>query len=140
MRHGSRRLQKEAREHVVTLPLSFESGEQVTDLRVYPPPNADWRLVGVRYEVIKSLANTDAGTIDVEDPSNNDAITPISIPLSSALGTRGSGTLAGTDRYLRIGAQQSAAYHAVTAAKTTAGGKALLFLYYRSIVPGSAAE
>lgn len=133
-----RHLSKDLRERLVCVPLSFESGEQVTDLRLYPPPSVDWRLVEARYEVVKALAATDAGTIDIEDPSNNDAITQISIPASSALGTRGSATLSTTDAYLRAGAKQGNAYHGITNAKTTAGGKVLLFLTYRVIEPGSA--
>lgn len=135
---GSRNMTQEARELCVEVPVSFESGEQVTGLRVYPPPSVDWRLVAVRYEVVKALAATDAGTIDVKDASGNLAITQISIPLSSAVGTRGSGTLSSTDAYLRAGAGQASAYHAITTAKTTAGGKVALFLYYRRIQPASA--
>jgi hypothetical protein len=137
--NSPRHCTKDLRERVVCIPLSFETDEQVTDLRFYPPPSADWRLAEVRYEVVKALAATDVGTIDIEAGSGtDDAITQISIPLSSALGVRGSATLSTTDSRLRIGAKQAHAYHAITSAKATAGGKVLLFLTYRIIEPGSA--
>jgi hypothetical protein len=130
---------KDLREQVRDLVVSFESGETVTDQRVYPTPSADWRLAEVRYEVIKALADTDAGTIDIEAGSTtDDAITQISLPASTVVGTRGTATLSTTDSQLRIGAKQAHAYHAVTTAKTTAGGRVLLSLVYRVIEPGSA--
>jgi hypothetical protein len=138
MPRGSRNLAPEAREIVVNVPVSFETGEQVTGQRIYPPPSVDWRLVGVRYEVVKALGDTDVGLIDVKNAAGDAAITQISIPLSSALGVRGSGTLSATDARLRAGAGQANAYHAITSAKTTAGGKVLLSLYYRRIQPNSA--
>lgn len=136
---GSRHLSQEAREFTVPVLISFETGEQISGHRVYPPPNADVRLVGVRYEVVKALANTDVGLIDVKTPgAAATAITQISIPLSSALGVRGSGTLSATDANLRVGAGQGAnLYHELTSSKATAGGKVMLYLYYRRIAPNS---
>jgi hypothetical protein len=134
---GSRRMALEAREIVVTVPISFETGEQVTGLRVIPPADVDWRLIGVGYAVTKALAGTDAGLVDVKDAAGNVAITQISVPLSTVIDARGTGTLSATDARLRVGAGQSNAYHAITVSKATAGGKALLFLYYRRIQPAS---
>lgn len=133
-----RHCSKDMREQVRDLVVSFEDGETVTDQRVYPPPSADWRLAEVRWEVIKALGATDVGTIDIEwGSTTDDAITQISIPLSSAIGVRGTATLSTTDARLRVGPRQAQAYHAVTTAKATAGGRVLLSLTYRAIEPGS---
>lgn len=134
---SSRNCSLEQREHQVQLLVSFETGEQVTALRVPPPPSVDWRLVGVNYEVVKALANTDVGLIDVKDSAGNVAITQISIPLSSALGVRGAGVLGAIDARLVVGAGQASPYHTVTTSKATAGGKVQLFLSYRKVQPYS---
>ncbi len=127
-------LATDAKRIVRDLLLSFETGEQVTDMRVYPPDSCDWELVEARYEVVKELANTNAGTIDIEAGSTtDDAITQISIPLSSAIGTRGTATLSTTLSRLRIGGGQTHAYHAVTTAKANAGGKVMLSLTYQRV-------
>lgn len=125
------KLHREVRERAIPLLVSFETGEQVTGEQVVPPPSVDWELIAVRWEVIKALAATNAGTIDVKDAAGNVAITQISIPLSSALGTRGTGTLSTTLARLRAGAGQANAYHAITTAKGAVGGKVRLWLYYR---------
>ena len=90
--------------------------------------------MGANYEVIKALANTDAGTIDVKTAGGAaTAITQISIPLSSALGVRGAAVLSTTKANLRAGAGQANARHEITTAKPTSGGKALLTLFYRRV-------
>jgi hypothetical protein len=134
-------LRHTCREICLPLLVSFETGEQVTDLRIYPPDASDWRLVGVRYEVVKALANTDVGLIDLEAVNGDDAITQISLPHSSALGTRGSAVLAAASLpRMRAGAGQGNAYWTLTSAKATAGGKVMVFLYFRTIQPGSEQE
>ena len=117
--------------------VSFETGEQVTGLQIFPPPvDGDSVLVGGNYEVVKALAGTDAGTIDLKDASGNTVITQASIPLSSALGTRGTLTVSTITARINVGPNQVTAYHAITTAKTTAGGKVLLSLHYRRLRPG----
>jgi hypothetical protein len=135
---GSQHLLNDAKEVAIPLLVSFEANEQVTAERVYPPSSVDWELVGVRYEVVKALADTDVGLIDVKTAAGDVAITQISIPLSSALGVRGSGTLSTTRARLRSGAGQVNAYHTITASKATAGGKVRLWLYYRRVRPNAA--
>jgi hypothetical protein len=134
---GSGNMTAEAREFVIAVPVSFETGEQVTGLRITPPTNSDWRLVAIDYHVIKALAATDVGLIDVKDASGNAAITQLSIPLSTVIDTRGSCVVSTVDARVCIGAKQASAYHAITAAKTTAGGKVLLLFKYRRIKPAT---
>lgn len=133
----ARDLAQDVRERVLSTIESFEAGEQVTGERLYPPPSVDWELVAVRYEVIKPLAATDAGTIAVADSFGNAAIATISLPASTAAGTRGLATLATNRAYLRAGAGQTNPYHAVTIAKTTTGGKVRLWFYYRIVRPNA---
>lgn len=135
-----RNASKGMREQVIPVDLSFETGEQVTDMRLYPPDSLDWRITGVRYEVVKALAATDAGSVAIKTAAGDAAITAISIPASSAIGTRGSATLSTVDARLRAGAKQANAYHGITSAKTTAGGKVKLFISVRVIPNASAAE
>jgi hypothetical protein len=133
-----RNLGPSARAIIVPLLVSFETGEQVTDYRLHPPPGVDLRLVEVRWEVVKALAATNAGTIDIKTPAGDVAITQISIAASAALGTRGTATLSTNDGRLRIGENQPHAYHGITTAKGAAGGKVQLNLVYRRIQRGTA--
>ena len=141
MSTNAAQLTADAREFTRDLFLSFESGEQVTGQRLYLPSNCEAELVGGHYEVIKALANTDVGLIDVKDAAGNAIITQVSIPLSSALGVRGSITLAtaGTDALRerrRIRTYGTSLYLAITTSKATAGGKVHLQLHFRRLRKG----
>jgi len=100
--------------------VSFESGEQCNNtIRMA----SDFTLNTIYYEVIKALANTDAGTITPE--INGVAVTlssAISIPLSTAINTTASTNCTA----LNTGVANDLL--TFVAAKTTAGGKVRITL------------
>jgi hypothetical protein len=70
---------------VIALPVSFETGEQLTHTLYFPKGATVTRL---RALVTKALANTDAGTIQGKNDGGTNMTTGlITIPLSSALAT-----------------------------------------------------
>jgi hypothetical protein len=106
----------------VVLPIisvSFESGEQVTALKL-PKMPFRYSLVDVRTAVHKALANTDAGTVTLKNGSTT--LATVTIPLSSAIATE---TAAPSIASMPF---ELADQLSVTAAKATAGGKAYLYL------------
>lgn len=105
--------------------MSFESGEQGATFDFIAP--TDGRLLGMLATVSKALANTDVGTL-VAATGLADVFTnvtgSISMPLSTAIATRfGVVFTAGTDVV-------RGQHIKVTSAKTTAGGKAEMVLYW----------
>jgi len=135
---GSANLANEAKDMIVPVLVSFETGEQLTAMnRIYPPPSVDWELVAGRYEVVKALAGTDAGTVDIKDDAGSVAVTQLSLAASTALGTRGTFTVNTTARRVRAGAGQANQFHTITTAKATAGGRVQLWLTYRRVRPNA---
>jgi hypothetical protein len=139
-------LTKGNREYTICVPVSFEAGEQVTAQRVKIPNEQEAELIGVDYEVVKALAGTDAGSILVKDAAGN-TIATIAIPLSSALGVRSADPVtqlaaAATDalmerRRIRLDPTSGySGYLSLTSAKTTAGGKALVWLHFKKLRRG----
>lgn len=109
-----------ANKQITVLEVSFESGEQCNNSITMPN---GFTLNSIYYEVIKALANTDAGTITPR--IDGVAVTlsvAISIPLSTPVNTTASTncTAANTG--------SAGAIVSFVAAKTTAGGKVRLTL------------
>jgi len=136
---NSNSMSAEARQLPVTLLLSFEAGEQVTDMRVYLPDDVEAELISAKYEVVKQLANTNAGTIDIKDSAGALVATQLSIPLSSPLGTRGDFSLAASaDNEIRrrITPSRGRSYLTITTAKGAAGGKVQVQLMFEKLRKG----
>jgi hypothetical protein len=107
---------------VIALPVSFETGEQLTHTLYFPKGATVSRL---RALVTKALANTDAGTIQGKNDGGTNMTTGlITIPLSSALATEVTVTPTGNNTFT---AGQKAQF---AVAKTTVGGKATLFVEF----------
>jgi hypothetical protein len=105
--------------------VSFETGEQ-GQYRIYNPGKI--RIMRVRAIVTKALANTDAGTITVQDASGN-TITTLTIPLSTALNTEfDSGVISIANQDLTADT-----HFRLLTAKTTAGGKAQVSIEYNAL-------
>lgn len=101
--------------HHWVIPCSFETGEQNT-LKVYCTQAC---LVDTaNAQVQKALAATDAGTITIKDSGGNTKAT-ISFSASAAVNTEVNGTVTA----FTVAAGD---FFQVIAAKTTAGGKAIL--------------
>ena len=105
----------------VTIPMSFETGEQTTT-KIYFPKAVT--INKIRSIVMKALAATDAGTITCGNSVGASANGTISIPASSALNTENS-TSPTTNNTVEVNL-----YYYLTSAKTTAGGKVLVTLEY----------
>lgn len=105
----------ELKENLITVPLSFESGEQGAFTIAIP-----WKckLKSARAVVTKALAGTDAGAITISKGTSD--LATITLAASSAIGTTDTASL-NTD--FDEGGEIK-----LTTAKTTAGGKVLLGL------------
>lgn len=104
---------------VITLPVSFETGEVGTlDLPALP---YRFRVNDVKVGVTKALAGSDAGTVTVGKGAT--VYSTATIPLSSALNAQASGTAPTTTAFELTDKLR------VISAKTTAGGKALVTLF-----------
>lgn len=111
-----------ARTYVRTFTVSFDTAEQGT-LNLFFPTAVT--ITGARASVIKALANTDAGTIQLaNNAGTNMTAGLLTIPLSSAVGTDVAVTPS-ANNVITAGQKVQ-----VTTAKTTAGGKALLTLEF----------
>lgn len=107
---------------LIAIPVSFETGEQLTHT-VYFPKGAT--ITRLRHLVTKALAGTDAGTIQAKNNAGTDMATGlITVPASSALATEHTVTPT-TNNVLTAG--QKAQF---VVSKTTAGGKGSLFIEY----------
>jgi hypothetical protein len=94
--------------------LSFETGEQGT-FKFYFQRSVT--ITGIKLEVTKALAATDAGTVTAKDSSGNTLAAAASFPASTALNTEA--TITPTS-HANVAAGD---YMTLTTAKTTAGGK-----------------
>ena len=106
---------------IITIPMSFETGEQTTT-KIYFPKAVT--INKIRSIVMKALAATDAGTITGRNFVGISAGGVLTIPLSAALDTENSAILTNNNTV----AVNS--YYYLTSAKTTAGGKVLITLEY----------
>lgn len=107
---------------VLVVECSFESGEQCNNTIVMPVSGT---LNRIDYEVIRALANTDAGTITPQ--INGVGVTlssAITIPLSTVINTTGSTNCTANNTFA---ADDELRF---VAAKTTAGGKVRLAIKY----------
>jgi hypothetical protein len=107
---------------VIAIPVSFETGEQLTHT-VYFPKGAT--VTKLRALVTKALANTDAGTIQGKNNAGTNMTSGlVTIPLSSVLATEANATPSANNTFA---AGEKAQF---VVAKTTVGGKATLFIEY----------
>jgi len=104
---------------VEVLPMSFETGEQTT-YRIYFPMKVT--INKIRSEVVKALADTDAGTITCGNSTGASTGGVITHAASAALADRQTATPTTNNVVLADG------YYYLTSAKTTAGGKVLVSL------------
>jgi len=115
------KLETKANKFSITVPVSFESGEQSENSIIMP---FDGTLTSVRYVVTKAIAATDNGTIT--PLVNGVATTPANITLTAS-------TVINTTLDTTITAGNTFTAGQVikmTTAKTTAGGKLLLTLSF----------
>lgn len=122
----------DVREEVVTLLLPSETVANENPVRIYPPDESDWRLVGLRYERVIDTANPH--TLDLADASGNAAMTQIAV--SAGLGARGEAVLSTDEARLHChGKSGGNAYHVLTPGPTGNGGAFLIWVYYRKVQP-----
>lgn len=108
---------------VMTIEVSFESGEQSTNAVIMP---SDFVLDSITYQVIKALANTDAGTITPKiNGSNVTLSSAISIPLSTVINTTATTTCTANN------SGSAGDTLTLVATKTTAGGKVRCTIQWR---------
>ena len=106
---------------IVTIPMSFETGEQTTT-KIYFPKAVT--INRIRSTVIKALAATDAGTITCGNSIGASAGGVVTVALSAALNTENS-AIPTTNNIVAADS-----YYYLTSAKTTVGGKVLVTLEY----------
>lgn len=136
---STRQLSRHAREmSPIPIIISGLSGEIVTDLRIFPGPLSDWRLVKVAWEVQVAVGGNPF-TIDVKDPSNNAAITQISLATGLTPGNRGTATLSSNLAAQCIHANGGNAYHSIQVSLNGGanGGRVQLLLYYEKEQPSA---
>ena len=108
-------------ENVMMVPMSFETGEQTT-YRLYFPMKVT--INKIRSEVVKALADTDAGTITCGNSTGASAGGVATHAASAALADRQTATPTTNNVVLADG------YYYLTSAKTTVGGKVLVTLEF----------
>lgn len=106
-------------EEVITIPLSFETGEQ-TATKIYFPYKVT--VNKIRSIVMKALAATDAGTITGANSTGDSSGGVVTVAASAALNEEDSATPT-TNNVV-----EADSYYKLTTAKTTAGGKVLVTL------------
>ena len=106
---------------IVTIPMSFETGEQTTTGICFPKAVT---INEIRSIVMKALAATDAGTITGRNFVGISAGGVLTIPLSATLNTENTTTPTTNNTVV------ADSYYYLTSAKTTAGGKVLVTLEY----------
>ena len=106
---------------IITIPMSFETGEQTTT-KIYFPKAVT--INKIRSIVMKALAATDAGTITGRNFVGISAGGVLTIPLSAALNTENS-TILTNNNTVAVDS-----YYSLTSSKATAGGKVLVTLEY----------
>ena len=104
---------------VEVFPMSFETGEQTT-FRVYFPMKVT--INKIRTEVVKALADIDAGTITCGNSTGASANGVTTHAASAALEDRQTAVPTTNNVVLADG------YYYITSAKTTVGGKVLVSL------------
>ena len=106
---------------IVTVPLSFESGEQ-TATKIYFPFAVT--INKIRSIVVKAIAATDDGTITGANSTGDSANGVVTVAASSALDTEDSASPTTNNEVA------ADSYYKLTSAKSTAGGKVLVTLEY----------
>ncbi len=115
------KLEASAQLEVITIPVSFESGELTSYKFKMPYPGS---ITNIYAECVKAIANTDAATIT---PKNNagttmTVTTPISFAASDPLTTAYTSAITGNNTFI------AGDIITLLTAKVTAGGKALVSL------------
>jgi hypothetical protein len=110
---------------LITIPVSFETGQQGA-YRVYVPYKCE--VVSVRGRVTKALSNTDAGTVVFATSIGNTGTGTLTFPLSSAIGDEQTTTFTAPNVAIAAGTQIQA-----TTAKTTVGGEVLLSVVVKRV-------
>lgn len=105
----------------LTVPVSFETGE-VGANKVYFARNVVIQKITI--QVTKALADTDAGTITGANATGNSTGGAISLAASTVTGTVATATPT-TNNTVAAGS-----YYNLASAKTTAGGKGLVTIFY----------
>ena len=114
-------LDDNSKKGIVTVPLSFESGEQ-TATKIYFPFAVT--INKIRSIVVKAIAATDDGTITGANSTGDSANGVITVAASSALDTEDSASPTTNNEVA------ADSYYKLTSAKTTAGGKVLATIEY----------
>jgi hypothetical protein len=124
---------------IIAIPISFEAGEQTTTKTVWYPSSNQYRLSTAYISVIKALAATDAGVIQLnfdtqanilfDSPAFGGVVT---IPASTAAGTELIFSNAGN--YAQsINTNALARALNLTATKATPGGKVVVTLVFHRV-------
>lgn len=108
---------------VVTLPVSFETGEQGAHKVYFPAPVT---ITKIRSQVSKAIAATDAGTITGANATGASTGGVITHDASDAFGVE---EVATPTTNVNVDADS---YYQLTSAKSTAGGKAVVTIEYKS--------
>lgn len=107
---------------ILLVPVSFETGEQAA-AKVYFPYAV--RITKIRGIVTKAIAATDAATVTGANSSGASTGGVVTFPLSSAINVEPTAAAPSTNNTVAADS-----YYLLTAAKTTAGGKALVTLEF----------
>lgn len=110
---------------IITVPMSFETGEQTATKIYFPFPVKITKLRGI---VMKALASTDTGTIQGANSVGNSSGGLLTGAISAALNTEYVTT--GVTTNFVVGKND---YYKLTSAKTTAGGKMLVTIEYERL-------
>ncbi len=124
----------------ITLPISFEAGEQTTTLTNWLPNSNSYYVSSVYISVVKSLAGTDNAIIDVNIGSQPNILfnspnlsSTIIIPASTSIGS----SILYTSTYIsgtnRINPSAISFNLNLTASKATAGGKVVATIILHEI-------
>ena len=114
-------LDDNSKKGIVTVPLSFETGEQ-TATKIYFPFAVT--INKIRSIVMKAVAGTDDGTITGANSTGDSANGVVTVAASSALDTEDSASPTTNNEVA------ADSYYKLTSAKTTAGGKVLATIEY----------
>jgi len=105
---------------IVTVPISFESGEQFTNFTFTPPSSS--KITKIECVVSKTLSGTDNGNVQITTNFGTNVITNITIPMSDLIDNRHVGVITYTSTITGV--------IEISCSKVTPGGKAILFISF----------
>lgn len=122
---GTLTWEKQNQPQIVSIPISFESGEQYANFRFSPPTTANSKVTKIEYCITKTLAATDNGNIIISTNYGTNVIGNVVIAANTPMDNYSTSVVTFTTAITGV--------VEIAVSKTTPGGKAILFLHFDKV-------